>query len=270
MQLPRLGQSEIELIARALADTTFGFTGTELGMYIPQYGFKDTDPTITKHKRLYNAFCERVTREQNSDCIFIFLQNTLNPIRGLHNQELHEKRRFEVNKVLMFHGIELDENGKFHEVDRAKTVSEVVSRTQKLRQKLYDYDAHYYVLRCCKCELLQENYFHAVLEAAKGLCEIIRERTGLREDGSELIDKTFSKKDPYLALNTLQTETECSMQNGLKEMINGILHMVRNVTAHELKIRWDINEKDAIEILNIISLLHKYIEKCTVVPRYRS
>lgn len=36
---------------------------------------------------------------------------------------------------------------------------------------------------------------------------------------------------------------ERNIQNGLKEMLNGVTHMVRNVTAHELKIKWVVNEQ---------------------------
>lgn len=39
-------------------------------------------------------------------------------------------------------------------------------------------------------------------------------------------------------------------------MLNGVTHMVRNVTAHELKIKWIVNEQDAIDILTTISRLY--------------
>lgn len=47
----------------------------------------------------------------------------------------------------------------------------------------------------------------------------------------------------------------------------GIIHMVRNVTAHELRIRWDINEKDAIDILQQISFVHRYLDECIVIKK---
>ena len=47
------------------------------------------------------------------------------------------------------------------------------------------------------------------------------------------------------------------------------MHMVRNVTAHELRIRWDVNEKDAVDILTQISYLHRLLDDCVVVPRKR-
>ena len=55
----------------------------------------------------------------------------------------------------------------------------------------------------------------------------------------------------------------------MKEMLNGVTHMVRNVTAHELKVKWVVNEQDAIDILTTISFLHKQLDECIVVPQYQ-
>ena len=91
--------------------------------------------------------------------------------------------------------------------------------------------------------------------------------TGLGLDGTELFQKAFSIKDAYIAFNSLRTSSEQNQQNGLKEMLCGVIHMVRNVTAHELRIHWDINENDAIDILTQISYLHKMLDVCVIVPR---
>jgi len=268
MPLPPLEQADLILIAKALANTDFGFTGTELSLLIPQCRFVDTDPTITKYKRLFNAFAERVMREQSTNCVYELIQEALKPARGLNDFVNHEKRRINVNEVLMLHGVEINEKAQFIAILKAETISEVHRRTKDLRQRLYGYNAHSYVLKCCREELLEDNYFHAVLEAAKSLLGRIREMTDLTEDGTALVDRALSLKNPMIAMNSLQTESERNQQNGLREMINGIIHMVRNVTAHELKIRWDINEKDAVEILELISLLHKYLDLCVKVPTY--
>lgn len=267
MLLPQLNQADILAIAKALADTEHGFTGTELSQLIPQCGFIDTDPTMTKYKRLYNAFAQRVTSEKSSNCIYGFIKDALSPARGLNDCTNHEKRRLKVNEVLMLHGIEINAKGQFIVVVKADTISEVQRRTKELRQRLYGYNTHSYVLKCCREELLQENYFHAVQEAAKSLLERIRDMTGLLDDGTSLVDKAFGGTIPRIAFNSLRTQSERNQQNGLREMINGVVHMVRNVTAHELKIHWDVNEKDAVEILSLISMLHCYLDECIVVPQ---
>lgn len=51
-------------------------------------------------------------------------------------------------------------------------------------------------------------------------------------------------------------------------MLSGITHMVRNVTARELKIKWIVNEQDAIDIFTTISFLHKQWDECFVVSQH--
>lgn len=268
MKFPDLSQADVLAISKALADTDFGFTGTELGLLINQYGFVDTDPSMTKYKRLYNSFAERCQREKSYNSIYMFIQKSMDPARGIVDGDKYDKRRMEVNKILMLKGLEIDDGGNFRSVQTAQGVSEVQRRTRELRQKLYGYGAHQYVLSCCKEELLAEDYFHAVQEAAKSLCDRVRKMTNLPEDGNELIQRAFSIKDPYIALNSLRTSSEQNQQNGFKEMILGIIHMIRNVTAHELRIRWDIYENAAVDVLQQISFLHKYLDQCVVVKKY--
>ena len=268
LKFPDLSQAEVLAISKALADTEYGFTGSELEVLLKQYDFADENPTMTKYKRLYNSFVERYNREKSCNSIYMFIQKCMDPARGLVDEEKYAKRRMETNKILMLKGIEIDDGGNFRTVQKAQGVSDVTRRTRELRQKLYGYGAHQYVLQCCKEELLAEDYFQAVQETAKSLCDRVREMTGLPEDGNELIQTAFSNKNPYIAFNSLRTSSEQNQQNGLKEMILGIIHMVRNVTAHELRIRWDIDEAAAVEMLQQISFLHKYLDQCIVVKKY--
>lgn len=99
-----------------------------------------------------------------------------------------------------------------------------------------------------------------VLGAAEGIYQ-------LDLDGTKPFDKAFSSKDPYLALNSLQTDSKRNQQNGLREMLNGVIHLVRNPTAHELRIHWDVNEKNAVDALNLISYLNKLLDCCVIVQR---
>ena len=91
----------------------------------------------------------------------------------------------------MLVGVEVRDDGKFYSVSKAQSLGEVQRRTKELRDKLTRYGAHYEVLKCYKDELLAEDYFHAVQEAAKSLCDRIRGMTGLTTDGAELINTAF-------------------------------------------------------------------------------
>jgi uncharacterized protein (TIGR02391 family) len=118
--------------------------------------------------------------------------------------------------------------------------------------------------------LVQDNYFHAVFEATKSVAEKIRGRTGLTGDGSSLVDQAFgigSAAMPFLAFNTLQTDTERSEHTGLMNLMKGMFGAFRNVTAHAPKIHWNISEQDALDLLSIASLLHRRIDAAHRTPR---
>lgn len=104
---------------------------------------------------------------------------------------------------------------------------------------------------------MAENYFHTVFEATKSIAETIRQRTGLTEDGSELIDKAFSIRNPLIQINDLSSETKESEHKGFANLIKGVFGMFRNTTAHSPRIVWEINENDALDILSTISLIHR-------------
>ena len=267
MTLPQLTPNQIEQIARIMGDTKDGFTGSETGHLLAQCRMDDPDPGLTKWKRLYNAFCAAVNGSNSTNVIFQFIQHCMEPAQGLNNPERYNWMRFELNKVLMLVGVEIGDDGQFYLVSKAQSLSEVQRRTKELCDKLTGYGAHFEVLRCCRDELLAQDYFHAVQEAAKSLCDRVRTMSGLSLDGAELFQTAFSVRNPYIAYNSLRTSSEQNQQNGLKEMLCGVIHMVRNVTAHELRIHWDVNEKDAVDILTQISYLHKLLDMCIKVPR---
>ena len=267
MALPTLTANQIEQIAHIMGDTDNGFTGTELGHHLAQCHMADPDLGMTKWKRLYNAFGAAVNNSASTNAVYQFIQYCMEPALGLQNPDRYNWMRLELNKVLMLVGVEIRDDGKFYSVSQAQSLSEVQRRTKELRDKLTGYGAHSEVLKCCRDELLAEDYFHAVQEAAKSLCDRVRTMSGLTTDGATLFNTAFAVGNPYIALNSLRTSSEQNQQNGLKEMLCGVIHMVRNVTAHELRIHWDVNEKDAIDILAQISYLHKLLDVCITVPK---
>ena len=266
MPLPNLTQPQIERIAQIFGDTSAGYTGSEIEHHLAQCRIPDPDPGMTKWKRMYNAFAEAVNNSGgSSSAVYSFIAHCFEPAQALQNPERYKWMMSEINAVLMLVGAEIRDDGKYHRIVAAETASEVERRTRELRNKLTGYGAHAEVLKCCREELLTQDYFHAVQEAAKSLCDRVRDMTGLLTDGAALFNTAFSVNNPYVAFNSLRTSSEQNQQNGLKEMLCGVIHMVRNVTAHELRIHWDVNEKEAVDILAQISYLHKLLDECVVV-----
>ena len=136
-----------------------------------------------------------------------------------------------------------------------------------MRSELARRKVHHDVLQFCKAELLQNNYSHAVFEATKSVAEKIRQRTGLTSDGAELVDEAFGLKSPLLAINTLRTETEQTEQKGFANLVKGVFGVFRNVTAHAPKITWPIDEQDALDLLSLVSYVHRRLDTAADVPR---
>jgi uncharacterized protein (TIGR02391 family) len=266
-QLPSLSNAQIVQICKTIGDTGSGLTGSEIGGLLAELNLPDPGGTMTKWKRLGCALIQRVSATRSTNIVYSFISHCFEPTRGLEQPERYRWIMAEVNRTLMLVGVEIRDDGKFHLIKAATNLSEVERRTKELRNKLIGYGAHAEVLKCCRQELLTEDYYHAVHEAAKSLCDRVKSMTGLDLDGTKLFEKAFSSKNPYIALTSLQTESGRNQQNGLKELLNGVMHLVRNPTAHELRIHWDVNEKDAVDVLNLISYLHKLLDNCVVVPR---
>lgn len=240
-------------------------TGSQIENYLRQCGLPDVDPMNTKWKRLFNAFITYQNQSQDSNKILTFIQKILSPIRYADNNDQFETKRKELNARLLFIGLELLDNGKFRRVLEAKTIPEAQKRANLLLSKLKDRQVHSDVLAFCKAELLQDNYFHAVFEATKSVADKIRDKSGLKTDGSPLVDEAFGlgqTKTPKLAFNSLQSESEESEHKGFINLVKGLFGMFRNTTAHAPKIKWIINEQDALDCLTLASMLHRVLDKC--------
>ena len=249
-----------EAISKVLADTEKGLTGAELDKFIPQAKLKDVDPTNTKWKRLYNSFADYQNRQQNSNNILTFITQSMAPSRFVGKLEHFEERRIELNKCLSFEGMEFTEEGRLRRVSKSSTITEAEQRANQLKEKLNRRNVHSRIFEYCNAELLQENYFHTVFEATKSVAEEIRRRTGLTEDGAELIEKAFSIRNPLIQINDLSTETKQSEHKGFANLIKGVFGMFRNTTAHAPRLVWEINEEDALDVLSTISLIHRKLE----------
>src|SRR5205823_2699985 len=167
--------------------------------------------------------------------------------------------------VLAFAGLNLGEDGKLKPVTQARTLNEAQERASRLKSELLRRKVHHDVLQFCRAELLQENYFHAVFEATKSVAQKIRDKTGLTGDGADIVDKAFGLNSPVLAINTLRTDTEQSEQKGFANLLKGMFGTFRNVTAHAPKITWPIPEQDALDLLSLVSYLHRRLDAAALV-----
>ena len=200
-------------------------------------------------------------------------------IRTLHDPvsyvgHLDEFRTFceDINRILRFSGVEFKDDGKFHLVVETRNLSEAERRARAVANKLSSRRVHTEVQKYCKAEYMEENYFHAVFEATKGLAERIREKTGLKIDGVNLVRQSFERPNtgfPRLVINTLDNETERNEHDGLMDLLLGSFRLFRNPIAHTPKVKWQRDVEDAVDCLTLISFLHFVLDECHPVPTGR-
>lgn len=264
---PKISPNILQQICNVVGDTHTGLTGSEIGRTLASSRIEDPEPTITKRDRLYVALSRRQEADKCSNNVLAYLQTIMDPVSYSRDPDIFRNRRDSLNQILAFAGYKLQENGNLEVVDKVDNLDEAQQRANRLRAELSKRKVHHEVLKYCNSELLQSNYFHAVFEAVKGIADRIREMTGLTEDGAELIDLAFKVSEPFIILNSLRSKSELSEHTGFMNLLKGTFGMFRNTTAHSPKIKWPIPEEDAFDLLTLVSLVHKKLDRATPVRR---
>lgn len=264
--IPVFDSQHLEAACKVLADTEHGLSGTEIGDILRDCRIADPTPDLTKWRRLFNALAEVQNARQFGNYLIMFISRALNPVSYASNREKFVWRRSKLNVVLAFSGFNVREDGKVIRAPIETTLKGARARAGALRSALEDRHAHAETLKYCREELLDDNYFHAVLEAIKGVAERIRNLAGLTTDGADLVTTAFSVKSPVLSINALKTETEISEQKGFSNILVGLFGVARNPTAHAPKIAWPMTEQDALDILSLISFAHRKLDGAVKHP----
>ena len=274
-----LDEQQLKAVCDVLAETDSGYTKTELTRLLQQSKIEITSDGRTsnaygyslglnKRDWLYNCLAKEINKSHSLNKVYLFLEKALNPV-AFTDERHREKYKYlfeGINKAFLLAGLEITTEGKLIEVVQAKTLDEVDRRVNSLQRQLYNRAIHWEVQKYCIKDYLQKDYYDAVFEAAKGLAERVREMSGLTTDGGTLFQTAFSKNDPYLFFNSMQTDSEKSEFTGLKELMEAIFHLVRNPAAHTPKINWKVDEVKALDVLTLISFAHKYLDECHKMP----
>ena len=260
----------VETISKNLGEIV---TGSVLTKILAKNSWIDHDTLhaerliSTKWKRIYASLIEEMKNANSSQPFFTMIEELMNPLNFINEQEKWNQYKNNINFTLSFYGYELTDGGKIKSVVAAKTYSEAISRSKNLLEKLQSHNIHPNIMKYCTPELLNENYFHAIFEASKGILQKIRNLTLSSKDGNTLINEAFINKNPALIIkdNFLITSDEISEYNGLKSLLNAICYLYRNPQAHSLKLYNPSNESDAIAAFIMISFAHKQLDKCVCV-----
>ena len=258
--VPAFSEGQIESLARLLGECG---SGSDISRVLDDRGLVDESGVSTKWRRLHWAFLDLQRQYGNANRVLDFIQAFLTPARFIGRNEEFETHRGELNAVLAFSGIEYGADGQFRAKQVARTLTEAEQRANTIQAKFKGRRIHPEVLKYCRAELMEDNYFHAVFETTKGIAQRIREVSGVDGDGAALVDRVFLAKQPVLAFNTLQTETETREHKGIAALLKGCFAAIRNPLAHEPKILWE-GKDDAADYLTLISLLHRKLDDCVL------
>jgi uncharacterized protein (TIGR02391 family) len=194
----------------------------------------------------------------------MFINRAMNPVQYTSTPGVFESRREQLNVALAFCGMTVGDDGKVRRATHAENLPDALARANRLHAALKGRQVHDDVLAFCKAELLQNNYFHAVFEAMKSIASKIRSMSGLTCDGADLVQGAFGLNGgPLLAINALATDTDRGEQRGFSNLLIGLFGTIRNPLAHNPKVEWDMTEQDALDILTMVSLIHRKLDKAT-------
>lgn len=259
---PQFSAAHLESLCQTLADTHFGLTGSEIGRLLAQVKVRDTDPQMTKWKRLFNALAGAQNQHGHGGRVLAFIAAALSPVRYAGRRDQFEARRHDVNVALAFVGLEYRSDGKFGRVSQATTLDEAEARASRLRAALSARGVHSEVLKYCRAELMSNNCFHAMLEASKGVAERLRTKGSSTKDGAELVDEVLGGATPKLRINAYSTESDKSEQRGFTNLLKGLFGTFRNPTAHTPRIAWNLQEADALDLFSLCSYVHRRLDTC--------
>lgn len=163
---------------------------------------------MTKWKRLFNALLVRQDRDKSGDRVLSFIKHALEPSRSFGKTSAFANFRGGVNAVLWFHGLEYGEDGKYHRVSAATTLTFAEQRAGRMRAALSARGTHPDVISARRSELLEKNMFHAVQEATKSIADKLQRRCALTTDGARLADDALGGDSPRLRINAFSTASE--------------------------------------------------------------
>ena len=222
----------------------------------------------SKRDRLRYAVQEMYNRSRGRGVLYL-VQVLHDPVSYVDDPDEFAQFCHDINLVLRFSGWEYRDDGQFHRVVETRTLSEAEQRTRRLANRLSARRVHPEVQKYCKAEYMEENYFHAVFEASKGLAERVRDLTDLQLDGVNLLRQSFERPKnglPKLVFNSLDSETERNEHDGFTNLLIGTFQMFRNPIAHTPRVKWQRDIEDAVDCLTLISFLHVVLDECHQVP----
>lgn len=262
-EVPSFSAVSLQSIAKVIGDTSNGLSGSEISNILARCEIPDVSPELTKWKRIFDALAVYQNNSGNGKHVIGFITKSISPIAHVTKAERYRWFCEHLNPILAFSLLKINEEGRIAWAKKAASLNEALARANKLKTELERRSSHKAVIEYCKVELLADNYFHAVLEAMKGIASRMRTVSGLQSDGADLVRDMFmlgQSNSPMFGINPLTDESFRSEQKGFVNLLIGMFGMFRNPVAHAARIHWSMSENDALDMLTTISLVHRKLD----------
>lgn len=266
--------AKLEALANKLG-TLPELTHTNIDKYLVECSIQDIStksksvglgyiPGDSKSKRIYKCFINEVHRTNNDLKIVSFIERALDPSRFADSKRYDDVLN-DINSVLLFMGCEINKSGKVKIVKKATTIDEVQERINALENEAKKRNVHLEVLKYCKREYLDKDYFHAQFEASKGLFQRIRDLTNQNVNGTKLINGVFSTDEPMLILPNLKLTERTDKDEflGYKHLFEYVVNAVRNPEGHTPRILASEELGECLDNFVIISRCHRFLDNCS-------
>ncbi|GAA0539214.1 hypothetical protein GCM10009098_03450 [Rheinheimera aquimaris] len=146
-------------------------------------------------------------------------------------------------------------------LNKAVKKMELDSRLQEIPQVGFEDLLHPAIVASSLNLYVNGHLRESVLNSITAIFDLIRQRTGVMEDGDRLIGQVFSINDPVLILSELKSESGQNDQKGFMQIYKGAYQGIRNPKAHTLN--HDLNEMKAAQYLVFASMLARRIDEAS-------
>jgi len=133
----------------------------------------------------------------------------------------------------------------------------------KIPREYSSREFHSEVIKLSKPYFLQSDYFHAIKNACVGYNKKIHSLTGSKEDGYKLMGNVFGGATKIL-INPGNSGSEKDERDGFMYISMGVMKAFRNPLAHETPQTWPVSKEDCLDILSLLSLLFRRLDKAKI------
>ncbi len=124
-------------------------------------------------------------------------------------------------------------------------------------KNIFDFlDIHPEIREVSEKRFFNKDYSVAIEKAFKRVIKLVQKKSGEKIDGTSLMEKVFSVKNPILIFNELETQSDLDEQRGMMDLYRGCVECIRNVRFHE-----EIEEDEEIMTLHLLTFASLLIRK---------